>query len=166
VSCVPFNILKRICDFYTAFVCYRMAALPIATSLLLMFALTWLHPTESYPMGAPPATCSAMSPKHQNVSPQQSSPPFTLSAGKLSVAPGSTLNLMLKSTSGAPFKGFLLQARQPEGSDSAIGQFTALPNLTKTITCAGGYQVNSHNCFWVDTGAYLGLGRQGSCLGR
>ena len=147
VSCVPFIILRLIRDFYTAFVCYRMAALPIATSLLLMFALTWLHTTESYPHGAPPTTCSAMSPKHQNVSPQQSLPPFAVTAGKLSVAPGSTLKLMLSSATGAPFKGFLLQARQPEGSDAALGQFTALPNLTKPITCAGGYQVNSNNCF-------------------
>ena len=124
-----------------------MAALSIATSLLLMFALTWLHTTESYPSGAPPTTCSTMSPHHHNVPPQQSSPPFALTAGKPSVAPGSALKLMLTSTTGAPFKGFLLQARQPEGSDSAIGHFTAMPNLTKTITCAGGYQVNSHNCF-------------------
>ena len=147
MSCVTFIILRLICDFYTAFVFCRMAALPTATSLLLMFALAWLHTTESYPSGAPPPTCSAMSPKHHNVSPQQSSPPFAVTAGKPSVAPGSTLKLMLTSTTGAPFKGFLLQARQPEGSDSALGEFTALPNLTKTITCAGGYQVNSHNCF-------------------
>jgi hypothetical protein len=146
VPCVPFIILRLTCDFYTAFVGYRMAALSIATSLLLTFALTWLHTTESYPSGAPPTTCSSMSPHHQNVSPQQSSPPFAVTAGKPSVAPGSTLKLMLTSTTGAPFKGFLLQARQPEGSDSAIGHFTAMPNLTKPITCAGGYQVNSHNC--------------------
>lgn len=135
------------CDFYTAFVCYRMAALPIATSLLLMFALTWLHTTESYPTGAPPVTCSTMSPKHQNMYPQQTPPPFAVNAGKLSVAPGSLLKLMLTSITGAPFKGFLLQARQPEGSDAAIGEFTTLPNHTKPITCPGGNQVNSHNCF-------------------
>jgi len=121
-----------------------MAVLPIATSLLLMFALTWLHTTESYPTGAPLTTCSTMSPKHQNVSPQQSSPPFAVTAGKLSIAPGSALKLMLTSTTGTPFKGFLLQARQPEGNDAALGHFTALPNLTKPITCAGGYQ-NSPN---------------------
>jgi hypothetical protein len=124
-----------------------MAALPVATSLLLIFALAWLHTTESYPTGAPPTICSTMSPHHHNASPQKSSPPFTVTAGKLSVAPGSTLKLKLTSTTGAPFKGFLLQARKPEGSDSAIGEFTLLPNLTKPITCAGGYQVNSRNCF-------------------
>jgi Reeler domain. len=124
-----------------------MANLPIAKPLLLMVALVWLHTTESYPSGAPSSTCSTMSPEHQNVSPQQSSPPFAVTAGKPSVAPGSKLQLMLTSVTGAPFKGFMLQARQPEGSDSAIGHFAALPNLTKTLTCAGGYQVNSHICF-------------------
>jgi hypothetical protein len=125
-----------------------MAALPFSTSvLLIVMALTWLHTTESYPSGAPSSTCSTLAPKHQNVASQQSSPPFAVTAGKLSVAPGSKLKLMLTSTTGTPFKGFLLQARQPDGSDAAIGQFSALPNLTKTLTCAGGYQVNSHNCF-------------------
>lgn len=125
-----------------------MAALPFFTSVLLIIvALSWLHSTESYPSGAPSSTCSTLAPKHQNVPPQQSLPPFAVTAGKLSVAPGSKLTLMLTSTTGTPFKGFLLQARQPEGSDSAIGQFTALPNLTKTLACAGGYQVNGRNCF-------------------
>lgn len=118
-----------------------MAALPFSTSvLLIVMALTWLHTTESYPSGAPSSTCSTLAPKHQNVASQQSSPPFAVTAGKLSVAPGSKLKLMLTSTTGTPFKGFLLQARQPDGSDAAIGQFSALPNLTKTLTCAGGYQ--------------------------
>jgi hypothetical protein len=124
-----------------------MAAFPVATSLLLMLSLTWLRTTESFPSGAPSATCSMMTPHHQNVVPQQSLPPFALTAVKPTVAPGSTLKLMLTSTTGAPFKGFLLQARQPEGSDSALGQFTARPNRTKAITCPGGYQVNSRNCF-------------------
>jgi hypothetical protein len=87
--------------------------------------------------------CSSLSPKHNNVPAQQSSSPFAVTPGKPSIAPGSKLKLMITSTTGTPFKGFMLQARKPEGSDSAIGQFTALPNFTKSFTCPGGYQVSS-----------------------
>lgn len=128
-----------------------MAALPFSASvLLIMTAVTWPRSTESYPSGAPSSTCSTLAPKHQNVASQQSSPPFVVTAGKPSVAPGSKLTLMITSAAGTPFKGFMLQARQPEGSDTPIGQFSALPNLTKALTCPGGYQVNSHNCFSDD----------------
>ncbi|PNF24839.1 putative ferric-chelate reductase 1 [Cryptotermes secundus] len=122
-----------------------MAILSLPPFLLLTVAvLTLLHSTASYPSGAPSSTCSTLSPKHSSVPAQQSSSPYAVTPGKPSIAPGSKLRLMMTSTTGTPFKGFMLQARKPEGSDSAIGQFTALPNLTKTFTCPGGYQ-NSQN---------------------
>ncbi|KDR19521.1 Putative ferric-chelate reductase 1-like protein, partial [Zootermopsis nevadensis] len=92
------------------------------------------------PSGAPHSTCFTLAPKHHGAPAQQTLSPFAVTAGKLSVAPGSKLKLMVTSTTGIPFKGFVLQARKSEDSDSAIGEFTALPNLTKAFTCAGGYQ--------------------------
>jgi len=121
-----------------------MAVFSFPPFLLLTVALmTYLHHIESYPSGAPSSTCSDMAPKHHGAAAQQSSSPFVVTPEKHSVAPGSKLKLMMASTTGTRFKGFLLQARKPEGSDAAIGQFTALPNLTKAFTCAGGYQVSS-----------------------
>jgi hypothetical protein len=121
-----------------------MAALSFPPLVLLAVALlTLLHSTESYPHGAPSSTCSTLGPKHNNVAAQQNPSPFAVTSGKLSIAPGSKVKLMMTSTTGTPFKGFMLQARKPEQSDSAIGQFTVLPNLTKTFTCPGGYQVSS-----------------------
>jgi hypothetical protein len=121
------------------FVCYRMAVLSFTPFLLLAL----LQGTGSYPSGAPHSTCFSLAPKHQGAAAQQTLSPFTVTPGKLSVAPGSKLKLMMTSTTGTPFKGFILQARQSADGDSAIGQFTALPNLTRTFTCAGGYQVSS-----------------------
>lgn len=113
--------------------------------LVVVAVLMLLRDTECYPSGAPTSTCSSMSPSHHSTPPQQSDSPFALNPVKPSVAPGSKLKLMLTSTTGTPFKGFILQARSPQGGDSAaIGQYTTLPNLTKTFSCAGGYQ-NSQN---------------------
>jgi hypothetical protein len=65
------------------------------------------------------------------------------------------MKLMLTSTTGTPFKGFILQARQPDGSNSAIGQFTALPNLTKTFVCPGGHPVSSFMFLYPSMNAYV-----------
>jgi hypothetical protein len=139
-----FFTLNHISDLLIEFVCYRMAVLSFPPFLLLTFALlTLLHGTESYPSGAPDSACLTLAPKHHGAAAQQTLSPFAVTLGKPSVAPGSKLKLMMTSTTGTPFKGFILQARQSEDSDSAIGQFTALPNLTKALTCAGGYLVSS-----------------------
>ncbi|XP_069683115.1 putative ferric-chelate reductase 1 homolog [Periplaneta americana] len=113
--------------------------------LVATVVLALLSNIECYPSGAPSATCTSLSPSHQSASPQESASPFALTPVKPSVAPGSKLKLKLTSTTGSPFRGFILQARSPQGSDgAAIGQFTTFPNLTKTFSCAGGYP-NSQN---------------------
>ena len=112
--------------------------------LVVAALLSLLHSTTGFSGGAPDSTCSTLTPKH-HTDPQSSVAPFEVVPGKLSVAPGAKITLMLKSPVGVQFKGFLIQARNGEGSDSALGHFTVLPNGTKTFSCAGGNVVSVFN---------------------
>lgn len=120
----------------------RMAELH-AVFMLTAVLLSLLHSATSFSHGAPETTCSTLTPNH-GVDSQTSVAPFEVIPGKQNVAPGSKITLMIKSSIGAQFKGFIIQARSETGSDSALGHFTSIPSDTKTMSCSGG-NLNAQN---------------------
>ncbi|KAJ9583131.1 hypothetical protein L9F63_022523, partial [Diploptera punctata] len=113
-----------------------MSSLPIMYTVTFMM-LALLHGATSYSSGGPESTCSSLVPGHKATA-QTSAPPFEVIPSKQTVAPGARITLMIRSPIGAQFKGLMLQARNGEGSDSALGHFTSFPTDTKAVKCPGG----------------------------
>jgi len=99
----------------------------LIASLALMLGLS-----EASPGGAPVESCVNMVPMH-NTNPQASTPPYSLSVTRLTA---DTLAVSIVLATGAPFKGFLIQARR-DGSTTPIGRFEGtLPADTKFLQCS------------------------------
>jgi len=105
------------------------------SSLFLIACWAFLlspSPGEARPTGAPMAACVSMMPQH-NTTAQASQPVYTLNVQRLTA---DTLSVSITPTTGAGFKGFLIEARR-DGSTTPIGTFEGtLPPSTRFMSCS------------------------------
>ena len=52
--------------------------------------------------------------------------------------------MTLNSDDGHTFKGFVLQARDEDGGDAAIGSFTVVGSGAKVLDCSGSQVISNH----------------------
>ncbi|RDD38018.1 Ferric-chelate reductase 1 [Trichoplax sp. H2] len=108
-----------------------MKTMKIPCLLVLIFVAA----CNAFSTGAPLTACTNMIPGH-SVASQTSTPPYTLTVSASSYTASSTLTLTITATSGGNFKGFFLQARAANSSNTvAYGEFFNAPAGAKTIAC-------------------------------
>jgi hypothetical protein len=113
------------------------------TMLRIIFALTLVTITRSFPSGAPdkPEVCRTMLPGHKNSSPQTRPAPFKITVNRDSFKASESLRVTLQMTDGEKFQGFMIQARLADTTlpDSLlpIGNFQTSDGRTSPI-CVGG----------------------------
>jgi hypothetical protein len=102
--------------------------------LFLLIALN-ASITFASPNGAPEteAVCSSMVPAH-NHTPQADNAPASVEVVS-GINSGQRVNITLRIESGRLFRGFLMQAREPNG-DIVVGKFISSSNVN-TLNCFG-----------------------------
>jgi len=106
-----------------------MSAFSLITAVLCIHIL--ILGVDASPNGAPVAACVDMTPQH-GAAPQAGAPVYALTAARTGAE---TFTVTLAMTQGAPFKGFLIQARA-QGSTVPRGVFEeALPANTQFRRC-------------------------------
>ncbi|KAG7202882.1 hypothetical protein KM043_010030 [Ampulex compressa] len=97
--------------------------------------LALLFSTEilGYPDGAPPKTCSDLTPRHPGGTLQTSYPPYEV----LLVAGQGRVRLILGSPQGLAYEGFMILARDADTGDY-VGEFANLPESAKIVECIEG----------------------------
>lgn len=98
---------------------------------LILFAGTFAF-IEMFPTGAPAARCSDMFPNHQAAA-QTGSAPYEVVVDNNSFGNGSTVTVTLNSTTGLPFRGFMIQMRQSVNTPE-----TVVPGFTLPVTGSSG----------------------------
>jgi len=127
---------------------HRFCSFSVLVMIALSTSLWGTTPSEATPFGAPTAACVAMTPMH-NTTPQASPPPYVLNVARLSA---DTLSVSIDLTTGAGFKGFLIQARR-DGSTMPIGTFEGtLPADTKFLQCSAAADSVTHSINSVKNG--------------
>lgn len=96
----------------------------------------------SYPTGAPAGVCTSMTPNH-NPSSGSDSSIFTVSAATTMYGPGDEITVNI-STSGAAFRGFLIQARKA-GETTPYGTFKTPSASTKLLQCSAAGDAWTHS---------------------
>nr|XP_015830017.2 putative ferric-chelate reductase 1 [Nothobranchius furzeri] len=86
-----------------------------------------------YPSGKVTGSCSDLTPQHSRLA-RTTQSPYTVTTDKSSYGLGEQVTVYLK-TSGTPFTGFLLEAREA-GSSTPVGSFVATPSNTQGLTCS------------------------------
>lgn len=97
--------------------------------------LTWLAVARSLASsnGPPSTACSSITPdpSHHGASPQTGASPYKVEVSATSVTAGGVIDVTI---SGDDFKGFLLQARNPQ--DNPVGSFELVAG-SKFLGCSG-----------------------------
>lgn len=104
--------------------------------ILLFLAIGLLTRVSGLPNGAPPKTCSNLTPHHENTSPQTSYPPYQV----LPAAGQGRVRLILGSPEGLAYQGFMILARDIDTGEF-VGEFTNLPDSAKIVECIQGVKV-------------------------
>ena len=105
--------------------------LKILYSILLILACNVFRST-CFPQGAPLSACASMMPGH-GVAPLADPSPFLITASPNPAQDSYSYNVAIVSPSGVGFKGFLIQAKTPDGR--AVGAWKTSTRNTKTIDC-------------------------------
>lgn len=96
--------------------------------ILLISIFARVH---AYSSGAPEKVCNTMMPKHGGgILPQASAPSY-----KITTKPNNLGILVTIESPEAPFEGFMLQARDPQGN--IVGTFDPIDNFARTMNCDG-----------------------------
>ncbi|XP_026481553.1 putative ferric-chelate reductase 1 homolog [Ctenocephalides felis] len=108
---------------------------PLLACLLLFFIIQRALPL---PQGAPESVCDSMMPFHGGgISAQNSQAPFQIFLDSTRTENGQPLRLVLGSSQGVPFKGFMIHARRVMPPYDVVGTFTPAGDDTyKLIDCA------------------------------
>jgi len=92
-----------------------------------------------YPSGAPEGACSTLNPDSHGPSTATGPCPYNISMSSSSYTKGQMITLTLVSTSGAEFKGYLIEGRVVGKTENeSIGYFKTVPAGAKTL-CMGKY---------------------------
>ncbi|XP_041972011.1 putative ferric-chelate reductase 1 homolog [Aricia agestis] len=115
----------------------------VVTALLCLARLT-----HQYSSGAPPVACLDQIPRHSDILPQTTVPPYGLFPSTSQVRQGDTLNVTIAGSFGAPLPigGFILQAREIQDTEKIVGKFTSIPDVvaTRIINCRGENDTVTH----------------------
>lgn len=107
-----------------------MTVLSFLPFLLLTFALVTLcNGSEDYLAKYLRRFCQTLSLHYYGI------PQYAVTASQLTDPPDAKLKVMLTSTTGIPIRGFVMQARKSEDSDSAFGKFFDVPSYNEYVTC-------------------------------
>ncbi|GAB1860968.1 Putative ferric-chelate reductase 1-like protein [Camponotus japonicus] len=101
--------------------------------ILLFLTIGLLARVSGLPNGAPPKTCSNLTPHHENISPQTSYPPYQV----LPAAGQGRVRLILGSPKGLAYQGFMILARDIDTGE-IVGEFTNLPDSARIVECIQG----------------------------
>ncbi|KAL7647141.1 UNVERIFIED_CONTAM: hypothetical protein RMT77_002399 [Armadillidium vulgare] len=107
--------------------------------ILLGLLIVSFKSSFAFPTGAPIKACFSMTPRHHNHTKQNSPAPYVVEA----IPSGREVTVTLKSTTAAPFLGFLLRA--VDSNDVTVGQFVKYPATAKTLTCNSTDDSVTHN---------------------
>nr|KAI8725754.1 putative ferric-chelate reductase 1 [Biomphalaria glabrata] len=98
------------------------------------FLAILVYRTESYPNGVGvDSSCSNMIPQH-GITPQTSSPPFSITFNPQSFLIGQSVSVTITAT-GTGFKGFMMQARRADATQASVGTFQVVLNTRQA--CSG-----------------------------
>ncbi|KAK2589300.1 hypothetical protein KPH14_007851 [Odynerus spinipes] len=100
-------------------------------SFILLLAIL-IRKISGYSRGAPPETCTDMTPRHTEKA-QASYPPYQV----LPAAGQGRVRLILGSPQGLAYMGFLILARDFENGE-LVGEFTNLPETARFVECTTG----------------------------
>ncbi|XP_063794830.1 putative ferric-chelate reductase 1 isoform X2 [Pseudophryne corroboree] len=105
--------------------------------MLLICVAGYLVAVSGYPNGQISTSCDTMLPIHGVSTPQSSAAPYNIIVSKASFNAGDVITVIIQSTSGNKFKGFLLEARSV-GGDRITGSFSTTDGNAQTLTCSAG----------------------------
>jgi hypothetical protein len=113
----------------------------LVVAVLIVSAIDYVTPFSS---GVPnlKTVCKGMTPQHDDYKPQTSAAPFQITLSSATVTAGKGIEVTLKSTSDATFKGFYLQGRNSNGDP--IGSFV-INKDAKAHSCNGLRQNAAHH---------------------
>ncbi|XP_041115206.1 putative defense protein 3 [Polyodon spathula] len=106
-------------------------------SLVLLCLSTTAY---AYGTGAPDTACNSMKPSH-GVDALTTATPYKLQVSGSTYKPGQTITVTIN---GTEYKGFLLQAREPD-TYKIVGTWLSPPNNTKLVACSGSNAVTHAN---------------------
>ncbi|CAL1544268.1 unnamed protein product, partial [Lymnaea stagnalis] len=98
---------------------------PAAVRTLLLPLCFLTAATSAYSSGPPDTACGLMIPGHGGSNSQPFNP-YSLTVSKSTYSPSETITVTINAPGDKPFKGFMLQARDVNGTDF-VGTFQALP---------------------------------------
>lgn len=107
-------------------------------SYRVIIVITLISIAKSHKNGAPISACNDMVPRH-NETAMDLPAPYAIIPIR-SVTEEEALTVIIKSTKDAPFKGFLIQAR--DNSNATIGYFSPTENV-QLLNCNSGENVSS-----------------------
>ncbi|XP_063371982.1 putative ferric-chelate reductase 1 homolog isoform X1 [Cydia amplana] len=117
--------------------------------LLALALLLLVQSSEQHGSGAPPGSCLDQLPRHPDIEPQTSVPPYVVVTSSSQVRQGDKLSVTIGSQPGAPVPigGFILQARQVQNPASIVGKFLTVPDPenTQIISCRGENDTVTHS---------------------
>ncbi|XP_048487412.1 putative ferric-chelate reductase 1 homolog [Plutella xylostella] len=115
----------------------------VTTCLMLLLA----RPSDQHGSGAPAGACIDQLPRHADIQPQASVPPYIVTTSASQVRQGDTLRVTITSPGGVatPIGGFILQGRSVQNPDTIVGQFTSVPDdLAQITSCRGDNDTATH----------------------
>ncbi|XP_063393273.1 putative ferric-chelate reductase 1 homolog isoform X1 [Cydia fagiglandana] len=117
--------------------------------LLALALMLLVQSSEQHGSGAPPGSCLDQLPRHPEIEPQTSVPPYVVVTSSSQVRQGDKLSVTIGSQPGAPVPigGFILQARQVQNPDTIVGKFLTVPDPedTQIISCRGENDTVTHS---------------------
>ncbi|XP_011865785.1 PREDICTED: putative ferric-chelate reductase 1 homolog [Vollenhovia emeryi] len=100
---------------------------------LLLLVIGLLVRVLGLPNGAPPETCSHLTPRHPDSTLQSSYPPYQL----LPAAGQGRVRLILGSPEGLAYQGFMIVAKDIDTGEY-VGEFINLPDSARIVECTPG----------------------------
>jgi len=100
---------------------------------LVVFSVDYV---TSFSSGVPPlrSVCLGMTPQHEKYTPQTSAAPYSITISNTTVNGGNNIEVILRSTGDAKFKGFYIQGRDDKGNP--VGSFE-INKVAKAHSCGG-----------------------------
>ncbi|XP_076071249.1 putative ferric-chelate reductase 1 homolog [Mytilus galloprovincialis] len=93
-------------------------------SVLFVITALVIQRIQGFGTGAPASKCGDMFPSHSQIQPENSLPPYTLTASSYTYKQGDTITITLVSPTRASFAGYIIGAKDQATLNNNIGRFT------------------------------------------
>jgi hypothetical protein len=115
----------------------RILILSLVISVMIQNSLQWPH-------GVPVSRCVTLYPSHGGTASQTTPSPYEIIPKENRVQPGGKLEVEIRATvEGLTFRGFMLQARTPEGV--ILGQMQQHENIEHNLMDCNGFNTTVAN---------------------